>query len=101
MKKVLTCVLLLAAAVGIYVSTVFISAWWHNREISAAILRVNRGISREDLDAIMGSPERIHMTDGPELIFCYTRFPFDDYDENCGDFVTVSNDRVVRTSTYR
>ena len=100
-KKILIALGMVFAVFVLYVVAVFVTAHFHNRAASANIARVNVGMSRKELDEIMGTPVRSQMTDGSGTVLCYTQYPFDDYDENCGISVNVSNDRVDNVGLYR
>ena|SRR5258706_5164320 len=100
-KKILLSLSALVAILIAYVTAVFIVAYFHNRNASANVLRVHVGMSRQQVDQIMGPPIRMHMTDGPGTILCYTEYPFDDYDENCGVSVTVGTEKVESVGVFR
>ena len=82
-------------AVGILILTAMWGrAFSHNRTIEKNIGRVQVGMTQKEVIEILGEPIKRHMSDDGE-IWCFTIYPFDNYDENCGLGVSMSPNRVT------
>jgi hypothetical protein len=95
MKKIIVFVCIAICTVVLYVGVVLSIDYFHNRFIGRHISEVKIGMSESEVVDLLGEPVRRHMTDSQDIIWCYTAFSFDNYDENCGTAITMSPSKVV------
>ena len=94
MKKFAIILVSIFGLAVVVIAGIWANAYRHNKRVNSRIKLIRVGMSQQQVTGILGRPVKRHMTDGPGEIWCYTIYPFDDYDENCGSSITMTPEYV-------